>query len=124
MHDSLLLQPLIEEIATNFPSERIGRCCGDKAYNSKSIAEFLEDRSIENKTIPQESPTDPQEKKQNKKLKSKRAHIEIEFGLATQHLGLEQVRVRGTEATTFDTILIFMALLCLKIVAMKNWKAG
>ena len=119
MHDSLLLPPLIEEIETNFPSEKIGCCCGDKAYNSKPIADFLEDHSIENNTIPQDSPTDPKEKKRIKKLNSKRALIETKFGVATQHLGLEQVRVRGTDAVTFDTILIFMALLCLNIVAKK-----
>lgn len=119
MHDSLLLQPLIKEVETNFPSEKIERCCGDKAYNSKPIDAFLEEHSIENEIIPKDSPSDPKEKKRIKKLNSKRAPIEIIFGLATQHLGFEQVLVRGTEAVSFDTILIFMALLCLNIVAKK-----
>ncbi|MBD3228392.1 MAG: transposase [Candidatus Lokiarchaeota archaeon] len=123
VHDSNMLQPLIESIEENLPEQRIGSTTGDKAYKSDKNDELLKDKKIKSELIPKEDLDTRPEKIKRKKLHSKRSLIETLFGLLTTQLNLEQPRLRGIDAVNFNTTLIIIALYCVNIVASKIGRA-
>lgn len=119
VHDSQMLPPLIEAIEENLPNKKIEQLTGDKGYESKANSKFLDEKKIKNDIISKEEPKTKPEKMRRKESNSRRALIEITFGLMTTKLGLERPRVRGLDTIHFNTGLVLLAILCVNLVAVK-----
>jgi transposase len=115
-HDSIPLVPLVDELRSENPDIDIGNINADNGYQSQENAKALEARNINNSIAHRQS----SDVKVPKKRRNQRKCIEGIIGIGEQCIGLEQTRVRGLENVKKDTLLKYIAMSFMAVVAAET----
>ncbi|MEX2758405.1 MAG: hypothetical protein Q6365_023720 [Candidatus Sigynarchaeota archaeon] len=115
-HDSIPLVPLVDELLSENPGIEIGNINADNGYQSQENAKALETRGINNSIARRQS----SDVKVPKKRRNQRKCIEGIIGIGEQCIGLEQTRVRGLDSVKKDTLLKYIAMSFMAVVAAET----